>query len=166
MLRSYGKHYGEGVQMKRLSAAVGSMFGSRRGRGLMAAWGVMIGIAVFFGWDVRREIANTNHGDMLAYVTQDYRLMLYDPRTHRKTELMTGVRDFRLSRDGQVAFTIHGNADTDIYVVDPSNESLSLNISQNPDEFNTPLAWSPDGRYFAYVTHVEQYSEQTLYVWD
>ncbi|MEM6283899.1 MAG: WD40 repeat domain-containing protein, partial [Chloroflexota bacterium] len=143
------------------------MLRSRRGRRLLAAWGVMIGIAIFFGGDVRREIASTDHGDMLAYVTQDYRLMLYDPRTRTETELMTGVRDFRLSRDGRVAFKNTDENDHDVYVYDPATPDVApINISQDAPVKNTPLSWSPDGRYLAYIKYLELHGNQLLYVWD
>ncbi|MEO1442624.1 MAG: hypothetical protein AAFV33_19635, partial [Chloroflexota bacterium] len=167
MLRPYSKRYDEGVQMIGVSAVVGSMVGSRRGRRLLAAWGVMIGIAVFFGGDVRREIASTNHGDMLAYVTQDYRLMLYDPRTRTETELMTGVEDFRLSRDGRVAFKNTDENDHDVYVYDPATPDVApINISQDTLLKNSPLSWSPDGRYLAFAAYLDSFGDQLLYVWD
>lgn len=104
--------------------------------------------------------------DMLAYVTEDDRLMLYDPRTRTETELLDNVSNFVLSREGRIAFTGRDQTDKDIYVLDPSIPDIApINISQNPDANNYPLAWSPDGRYLAFDAYQDRY-DRSLYVWD
>ncbi len=122
--------------------------------------------------------------DMLAYVSEEGHLMLYDPRDRTETKLLENVDTFLLARDGRVAFTRPDENDTDLYVFDPSTPDLDpINISQNPAVGHYPVAWSPDGRYLAFASFTQsgdyapymlilqgQYlalnTEQTLYVWD
>jgi WD40 repeat protein len=128
------------------------------------------------------EANSADNPDMLAYVSADDHLMLYDPRDRTETTLLENVRNFVLSREGRVAFTRLD--DTELYVFDPSTPALDpINISQNPDELVYPLGWSPDGRYLAFASFREGsgYSDniwiafgsyiagsrdQSLYVWD
>jgi WD40 repeat protein len=112
------------------------------------------------------EANNADNPDMLAYVSADDHLMLYDPRDRTETTLLENVRNFVLGRDGRVAFTRIDENNRGLYVFDPSTPALDpINISQNPDEPVYPLAWSPDGRYLAFDSHTDLFNH-TLYVWD
>ncbi len=105
--------------------------------------------------------------DKLAYVSQDDRLMLYDPQNRSETLLLEDVSDFELSQDGRVAYKRLDRLDTDIYVFDPGiPESEPINITQNRAVNNYPASWSPDGKYLAYIEYQEQSGDASLYVWD
>jgi WD40-like Beta Propeller Repeat len=122
--------------------------------------------------------------DMLAYVSDDNHLILYNPRDRTETTVLNNVNNFLIGRDGRIAFTKLDEDDSDIYVFDPSTPAIAPhNISQNPTASNYPLAWSPDGHYLAFASFSESsnYSndiwiyqggylagsgEQSLYVWD
>jgi WD40 repeat protein len=107
-----------------------------------------------------------NNRDMLAYVSNEGHLMLYDPHDRTETKLLDNVSSFVLGRDGRVAFTRQDENDPDFYVFDPSTPDLApINISQNPATNNYPLAWSPDGRYLAFGSYQDR-DDQSLYVWD
>lgn len=104
--------------------------------------------------------------DTLAYVSQNNQLILYDPRDRTEVMLLDNIRDFLLSRDGQVAFIPRSEDETDLYVFDPSTPALApRNITQTPHAQEFPLAWSPDGRYLAIQSYQEG-SGQSLFVWD
>ncbi len=109
---------------------------------------------------------NTADGhDMLAYVSSSDQLMLYDPRDRTETALLDDVRSFKLSPDGRVAFKKLDENDTVLYIFDPSSDTLTPVITENPDAYNSPLAWSPDGRYLAFGSYHEP-EGLSLYVWD
>lgn len=127
---------------------------------------------------------NTADGhDMLAYVSSSDQLMLYDPRDRTETALLDDVRTFKLGLDGRVAFTKLDENDTDLYIFDPSTDTLTpVTTTENTVADYYPLAWSPDGRYLAFVSFIisddssfiwnfgGSYSitspDQSLYVWD
>lgn len=112
------------------------------------------------------ESLNTAEGhDMLAYVSNDGQLMLYNPRDRTETALLDDVRTFKLGSDGRVAFTKLDENDTGLYIFGPSNDTLTPVITENPDAYNSPLAWSPDGRYLAFGSYHEP-EGLSLYVWD
>lgn len=102
--------------------------------------------------------------DMLAYVSGDNNLLLYNPRTRTATKLLDNVDNFLIAHDGRVAFSPLDNGD--IYIVDPAVPNDSpINITQNADTGHHPIAWSPDGRYLAFSSQQDR-REQALYVWD
>lgn len=102
--------------------------------------------------------------DMLAYVSDEGQLMLYDLYNRTETMLLENVNGFVLSRDGRIAFTKPD--DTDLYVFDPSTPALApINISQNLTANHYPVAWSSDGHYLAFSSY-EDRRDQSLYVWD
>lgn len=128
--------------------------------------------------------SHADSSDMLAYVNDEDQLMLYDPRERTEIKLLENVSSFKLGRDGRVAFTRPDENDPDLYVFDPANPALEpVSISHNPAANNYPVAWSPDGRYLAFVSfrqspdfphdfliyqgqYLASSSNQSLYVWD
>jgi WD40 repeat protein len=108
---------------------------------------------------------NADSRDMLAYVSDDGHLMLYDPRDRTEITLLDNIQGFELGRDGRVAFTRPDENDPDLYVFDPSTPNVApINITQNPAAVNYPIAWSPDGRYLAFGSYQDS-DDQSLYVW-
>lgn len=104
--------------------------------------------------------------DTLAYVSEDYQLILYDPHDRTETLLLSNVRGFKLSRDGRVAYTRVEEDITDLYVFNPLTSTLEpVNITQTPNTNEYPLAWSPDGLYLAFGSYQEE-GGKVLYVWD
>jgi dipeptidyl aminopeptidase/acylaminoacyl peptidase len=128
--------------------------------------------------------AETDRDDMLAYVSDEGQLMVYDPRERTTTKLLDNVSNFVLSRDGRVVFTKLDEDDPDLYLFDPANPALApINITQDRAAKHYPVAWSPDGRYLAFASFNEAgdysdtvwiyqggyhagSSDQSLYVWD
>jgi WD40 repeat protein len=102
--------------------------------------------------------------DMLAYVSDEGRLILYDPHDRTEKTLLEDVQDFTMSQDGHIAFTRPN--DPDMYIVDlPTPEIAPIIISPILGQRLYPLSWSPDGGYLA----MESYRDRlvrTLYVWD
>jgi hypothetical protein len=107
-----------------------------------------------------------DNSDMLAYVSDEGDLILYDPRDRTGITLLDNIRGFELGRDGRVAFIRPDENDPDLYVFDPSTPALPpINITQNPDVKHFPIAWSPDGRYLAFGSYQDS-DDQSLYIWD
>jgi WD40 repeat protein len=128
----------------------------------------IVGLLLIFAARVgaQTQPENIDHPDMLAYVSNEDQLMLYNPRDRTETKLLNNVGTFLMGRDGRVAFIKTDETDTDLYVFDPATPHLvPINISQNPTERNYPLAWSPDGRYLAFFSYSD-INDQFLYVWD
>lgn len=116
--------------------------------------------------ELEHAINDANNRDMLAYVSNEDQLMLYDPHDRTETKLLDGVRSFVLGRDGRVAYRNQDQTDHNLYVFDPSTQSLDvITISQNPAAVLYSLAWSPDGHYLALGAY-EHEVEHALYVWD
>jgi hypothetical protein len=104
--------------------------------------------------------------DMLAYVSPQNHLMLYDPQSRTQTTLLQNVKDFVMAQTGKVAFTKPDENDKNIYVYDPATPSTSpINITLNASTLDYLKSWSPDGRYLAFVTDQDD-KTQTLHVWD
>lgn len=104
------------------------------------------------GIDAQDELDDRlNHADssdMLAYVSDENQLMLYDPHERTEITLLDNVDTFLMGRDGRIAFTMLNEDDTDLYVIDPATpDPIPVNISQSVDTSVYPLAWSPDGDY-------------------
>ena len=107
----------------------------------------------------------TSH-DMLAYVSTENDLILYDPYDRTETTLLSNVNGFVFSRDGRVAYTPVDQVNTNLYVFDSVSPTRAvINISQDYTRNNYPIAWSPDGRYLAFGAY-EDSADQILYIWD
>lgn len=113
------------------------------------------------------EANNAERRDNLVYVSDDYDLMLYDPRNRTETMLLSQVSSFVMGRDGRIAFTRRRHENThDLYVYDPSTPLLDpVNITGSHTVRHYAIAWSPDGKYLAFAS-VEDTDDHTIYVWD
>ena len=141
--------------------------------------GLMLILAAGVGAQTEPENA-----DMLAYISNENQLMLYDPRDRTETKLLDDVGTFLMSRDGRGAFTKLDETDTDLYIFDPAAPHIApINISQNSAMNYYPVAWSPDGHYLTFAAFSRKSSDyfytwiyqggykvstknQLLYVWD
>lgn len=100
--------------------------------------------------------------DMLAYVSQEGHLMLYNPQTRTETLLFENVRHFLLSPNGYLAFSKSDETDNNLYFSDLSTPSIApIIISQNA----YPVHWSPDGRYLTFGS-LDENDNHSLFVWD
>lgn len=108
--------------------------------------------------------------DLLAYVSEENNLILYNPNNRTKTALVNediqGLDAFKISHDERIAFTRQGENDTGLYVFNPATSHIApININQNPSVKAYPLAWSPDGRYLAFEAYQDT-DNRLLYVWN
>ncbi len=128
-------------------------------------FGITLILSAFLSSVSAQDELPADRTDMLAYVSNENRLMLYDPRERTETTVLENVSTFKLGQDGRVAFTKLDENDTDLYVFDPATPDLApINISQNPAANHYPVAWSPDGHYLAYVSFRES-SDNPPYLW-
>jgi WD40 repeat protein len=128
---------------------------------------IMLPVAITLIWSASLSSTRSDDDtDMLAYVSDEDHLMLYDPRSRTETKLLEDVGGFVMAQDGRVAFTRLDENDLYLYIFDPSTPAQApINISQNPFAYHYPLAWSPDGRYLAFSTYRDIF-DRTLYIWD
>lgn len=95
-------------------------------------------------------------------------LMQYDPNTGYSEFILEDkyLGGFYVSPDGQLAYTSNREGNYEFYYRESlSADSLSINISQTPDAREYARGWSPNGRYFAFVSWVDAENPR-LFVWD
>lgn len=127
-------------------------------------------VALVFGLSIFptriQAISAGSKGDILAYVSAEDNLMLYDPQTRTQTTLLQNVASFAMARSGKAAFTKTDTNDKNIYIYDPSTPATPpISITQNATKSSEVRSWSPDGRYLAFATNDSEFT-RTLHVWD
>lgn len=100
--------------------------------------------------------------DMLAYVSQDGHLMLYNPQTRTETLLFENVHHFLLSPNGYLAFIKDDETDNNLYFSDLSTPSIAP-IIISPNAYS--LTWSSDGQYLTFGS-LDENDNHSLFVWD
>lgn len=117
--------------------------------------------------------AQTNFIDVLAYtvnsgsIEDKADLMLYEPLSRSRSLLRSSVEHghFKLSKNGQLAFSSTKDGNTDIYVTDTQQrDEISINITQASDAYDYPLGWSLDGKYLAFASRTV--GDKSIYIWD
>jgi Tol biopolymer transport system component len=108
--------------------------------------------------------------DLLAYTViryGDISLMLYDLSSAVNTSIFNS-KDFiwfSLSNDGQLAYSSNEGSNGEIYVLDTrQTDQQAINITQMPTSLESPLAWSPDGSYLAFMS--SEGGKLLLYIWN
>ncbi|MEP7289408.1 MAG: hypothetical protein ABI947_26970 [Chloroflexota bacterium] len=109
--------------------------------------------------------------DWLAYTIRLGKknlMMLYDPYKNIRVRVHTYDNriTFSLSKNGYLAFSsgINGKPQISIWDTHAAYRS-STQVDQNSKAANYPLAWSPDGRYLAFVSYLDG-KHYLIYVWD
>lgn len=139
---------------------------------------ILIWLVLFIstgGWNHALAYTQQNFSDktdMLAYTVKtvgpNTALKLYDPRTDtsKLIHVDSDDIDFSFSANGRLAYSSNSGDTSQIYVVDTlSPNSSPINISQDRTAKNSPLAWSRDGRYLAFIS--ESHDKKILLnVWD
>lgn len=113
--------------------------------------------------------AQESSNDLLVYTViknHNTLLMLYDFGNATNTQILTSADFiwFSLSQDGQLAYSAN-ESNGEIYLLDTrAVETEAINITQMPATRESPLLWSPDGRYLAFISRQDR--KLLLYIWD
>ncbi len=110
--------------------------------------------------------------EKLAYTTQKpdgkTDLLVYDPTTRIGEPIHTDTDYtlFSFGADGRLAFSSKNGSRAQLYVLDTNSpHNAPVNISQDANAENIPLAWSPDGRYLAFASYPTN-DTALIYIWD
>jgi Tol biopolymer transport system component len=114
-------------------------------------------------------IGRGTNSDLLAYTIgwQPTSLMLYDFSNGSNTQIFSSSDSitFSLSADGRIAYTSRESGEGEVYILNTgAADSTLINITQTPTTNEFPSAWSPDGRYLAFVSNEKERPQ--LYIWD
>lgn len=121
--------------------------------------------------DIDAQPPTLTTGDWLIYrldqSEEGISWILYDPlaETRRQLPVDTETGGFAYNIDGRLAFSSRQEGNGEIYLLDTRlADSVPINITQNPDADEYPLAWSNDGHYLAFS--LEDGENHLIYVWN
>ncbi len=127
--------------------------------GLHGQFEYIIGQGVTVGFQAGNDLTYSNDGSLLAFFarTPPTRTLFVvetetgNVRTKFKTELDQALSP-NVGPDNRVVFAAHENGIRDIYLFDPTTETLS-NLTQD-DFYDYAPVWSPDGQSIIFASHV------------
>jgi Tol biopolymer transport system component len=107
--------------------------------------------------------------DYLVYQIDQRHLFLYDPTSNTHTQILTdwdiNIDSFSLGTNNRLAFSSSRDGNSSVYVIDyPFTENISAKITFDTSTSNTPISWSPNGRYLLFET--VQTDSKKLSLWD
>jgi Tol biopolymer transport system component len=103
-----------------------------------------------------------------VYNTPEISLSMYDLGHGISATVLPIVDfyDFSFSADGRLAFSLIEQDNAEIYIANTQFlDAPPINIPHNLTTDDYPLGWSPDGRFLAFASYIDE-QNALIYVWD